>query len=150
MDPTQYFGQDILAVLQHFRTTEEICDYAKVDDDEFLKLEERGFYLHAKHGTGVICDCRIYFAPDEAYFPAAPEARGRFAAIARIADLDAMLGAPVREIRSLQIPGRPPTRPGREYRDGGLSVRAYHDEGGAVIHLHLSQAAPEGPGGPLG
>lgn len=139
MDPTSFFGQNILAVLGKLRSAEEIVDYSKVEGDEFLKLPERGFYLHSKNGNGVIFDCRIYFVGDEEYFLSRDSVRGKFASISNISDLENMLGACVREIKSVRIPTRPPTLPGKEFVDGINTVKAFMADGENISYIHINR-----------
>ncbi len=143
MDPTKFLGLDIMQVMQTFRTSEAVFDYVKADGHEFVNFLEQGFYLHAKSRNGVIFDCRIYFKCDEGFLESAAEVRGRFSAVAKIVDLERLLGAPIKEIRSFKIPGRPATRPGKEFLDGDLKVKAFYDTDGAVIYLHLTQTDSE-------
>lgn len=139
MDPTDVFGEEIAAVLDRLRASEAVVDYAKVEGDEFLKLPERGFYLHARDGTGVVSDCRIYFVAADDYFPAGDEVRGRYRGIRAVADLENMLGPSVGEIRSVRIPTRPPTLPGREFVDGPLRVKAFFERPEEIRYIHVSR-----------
>lgn len=113
MNPTGFIGKNIILVLSELREVEEVLDYSKTEGDEFLQLKERGFYLHSKDGSGKIFDCRIFFKNKEGYFPAAESSRGSFAGIESFDDLNNLLGCSESEIRSVKIPGRPPTLQGK-------------------------------------
>ena len=137
MDPTDFFGRDILSVLNQFRDGEKIVDYSKIEGDEFLKLLEKGFYLHSKNGNGKIFDCRIYFSAYEGYFPSESETRGDFAGVEKINDLGGLLGRHTREIRSIKIPGRPATLSGKEFHADGRIVTAFSEDGEHITYLHI-------------
>lgn len=138
MDPTSYLGKTILSVLNDLRESEEIIDYSKVDGDEFLKLQEKGYYLHSKNGDGIIFDCRIYLAACDEYFPSATTARGKFASVVSIADLEELLGPSKHEIKSIRIPTRPPTLSGKEFVDGDRIVKAFYESEGEIRYLHIT------------
>lgn len=125
MVPTSYFGQAILSVLDQMRDDETVVEYAKIEGDEFLKLPEKGFYLHSKNGNGTIFDCRIYLRKDEEFFPADAEPLGKFASVDTVSDVEEILGKSTRSLRSISIPTRPPTLPGREFSDGKYTVKVF-------------------------
>ena len=137
MDPTNFFGRDILEVLSQLRAQEEIVDYSKIEGDEFLKLPEKGFYLHSKNGDGKRFDCRIYFSPYEEYCSSESKARGQFAGFKKINELEMLLGRHTREIRSIKIPGRPVTLSGKEFHDDGRIVTAFAKDGENITYLHI-------------
>ena len=136
MEPISFIGKDILSVLNDLRS-EEIVDYAKTEGDEFLHLKEKGFYLHSKNSTGKIFDCRIYFVSHEDYFPARDISRGKFAGISSFSDMNNLIGPCERELRALNIPGRPPTLPGKQYVDGDFLISAFSDNGESITFIHV-------------
>lgn len=140
MDPTKFLGRRILDVLAQVRGNEAVVEYSKIEGDEFLKFPERGFYLHAKNDSGIIFDCRIYLVKDETYFSANDETRGVFALIKTIFDAERKFGASASEIKSIRIPTRPPTLPGRVFLDGDTMIKAFFDVDGQIRYFHVTQA----------
>lgn len=137
MDPTNFFGKNIVSVLEKLREEEDILEYSKIEGDEFIKLPEKGFYLHSKEGSGKIFDCRIYFYPYDGYFPSSNSVRGKFSEAVKLSHIEAILGEFVREIRSVKIPTRSPTLGGKEFRDNENIVTVFSEDGENITFLHV-------------
>lgn len=138
MNPTIFFGKQILKVLEEFRSSNGVIDYTKVEGDEFLKFLEDGYYLHSRNGTGEINNCRIYFESRDGYFPAKISSRGEFGECSTLADFEAKLGTSVKEIRAVKIPGAEPTLSGKFFKHHELTVKVYSSDGHTVSYIHLS------------
>lgn len=138
MEPTSFFGEKIVSALTEIRKAEEMVEYDKVEGDEFVKLPEKGFYLHSKNGTGIIFDCRIYLVAMDDYFAATDFVRGKFATVNTISDVEAMIGPCVSEIRSIKIPTRPATLPGKLFSDGNHILKFFFDDDG-IKYFHINR-----------
>jgi len=139
MEPTSFFGKKILPVLTEIRKTEEMVKYDKVDGDEFITLAEKGFYLHSKNGTGVIFDCRIYITDTDDCLAASDFIRGKFSSVNSISDVEAMIGSCASEIRSIKIPNRPATLPGKLFIDGNHILKFFFDDVGGIKYFHINR-----------
>lgn|SRR5690606_14561559 len=137
MELIKYFGQNILDVLTSLREKEHIVDYGKVERDEFLQLPECGYYFQAKNGVGKISDIRIFLEQHDGFFPSKSELRGKYDNVKNFADMNNLLGQPLKEIRSMKIPGTPPTLPGKQYSDGDFIVSAFSEDGENITFIHI-------------
>lgn len=139
MEPTSFFGEEIISTLRKVRALEEVVQYEKIDGDEFVKVPEKGFYLHSKNGDGIIFDCRIYLVSMDGYYPAGDFVRGRFASAISISDVENMIGPSVREIRPIRIPTRPETLPGKVFNDGDYVLKFFLDDQDEIKYFHISR-----------
>ncbi len=140
MDPIKQLGASILDILTQVRENGGVVDYSKIETDEFLKFPEDGFYLHAKNGAGNVSDCRIYFESIDNYFPAKLSTRGEFSDLSTLEDFVSKLGAPMREIKSVRIPGAEPTLPGKAFQYGDKKIVAYTADGVSVSYIHIKSS----------
>ena len=67
MNLNNYFNKHILEVLQDFKKIYPIVEFSHIEDDEFLKVPEEGFYLQASNGSNLISSYRIYIHPIDGY-----------------------------------------------------------------------------------
>ena len=60
MDLNKFFDEPVIATLSSLKSEFPIVEYSKVEDDEFIKFPEQGFYLQSTNNTSVISQYRIY------------------------------------------------------------------------------------------
>ena len=137
MVPTDFFGLNIIDVLQTFREREAVAAYSKIEGDEFLKLPEEGFYLQAKNRSGIVSSCRIYFENRDDFISAKLATRGVFSNLDTLADFARVFGPPVKDIRAIKIPGADPTLPGEMFVWDDKSVSVYCEYEDRVSYVQI-------------
>ncbi len=137
MDLKRYLGKAIGLALDDLRDASDIVEYAKVERDEFVKLPELGFYLHATDGLSIVSGYRVYLEAVDDYWQASKEIRGEFGDIVTIDDLNRKLGKPIREVPSIRIPGRPQTLRGYWYAYCDVQVAAHYHADGRVSYIQV-------------
>ncbi|QOQ74333.1 hypothetical protein IMF22_23050 [Pseudomonas poae] len=141
MNPNDYLGGSLIEALANFRKSMPMVDYAKVEDDEFLKLPECGIYFQSG-GDGVIAAYRVYYQATEEYFQADSETKRECLDIETVDDSINLLGQPVRDVPSIRIPGRAPTSPGCEFSLKQKVMTVHYDaESRFVTYVHVRNKA---------
>ena len=140
MDLEKYLSKNILDVLTQFRLKFDLVDYVKIEEEEFLKLTEEGFYLHAQNGDGKISGVRIYFLNFDDYLAADIKTLEHYKKIMTVKSALKQYGEPLRKIRSIRIPPLPATLPGLAFEDSSgeniISIYFQPDED-QVTYAHI-------------
>ncbi|MCC3344688.1 hypothetical protein [Psychrobacter sanguinis] len=141
MDLNKFFDEPVIATLCSLKSEFPIVEYSKVEDDEFIKFPEQGFYLHSTDNTSVISQYRIYIKSLEEYFELAENINSRYSEASSIEELQKLLGQPTNAIASIRIPSIEPTLPGFKFFDvdANLTVYAHYDASGDIIYIHVEQ-----------
>ncbi|RMO90725.1 hypothetical protein ALQ33_03556 [Pseudomonas syringae pv. philadelphi] len=134
MIPENELMRKIEDALFEYKEKYSIVEYSKVDEEQFLKLPELGVYYQASKDS-LITSYRIYYIGFDDFFPAPPEARGRLKDIYSIEDALKKLGAPVKKIPSIRIPGINPTSPGYQFILNEKTISFYYDPDTEVIRF---------------
>lgn len=137
MNPNDYLGELLIETLVSFRKSISMVDYAKVEDDEFLKLPEFGVYFQAG-SDGVIAAYRVYYQATDEYYHADSETKKECLDIATVDDSIDLLGQPARDVPSIRIPGRAPTSPGCDFLLKQKVITVHYDaESRFVTYVHV-------------
>lgn len=137
MNPDKLLGLTILEALEKIKTITPVVEYSKIEDEEFINANELGFYLQSS-GEGVVSSFRMFLEPHDGYFPIASEYQGDFKGIETLMELERYLGAPLQDIRSVAIPGVPPTLPGKLFIYKDKKVFAHYYPGkNNICFLHI-------------
>lgn len=141
MDLNNFLGKSIISTLSILKSEFPIVEYSKIEDDEFIKLPEQGFYLQSKKNRSIISDYRIYIQPSEQYFRLAQNISNKYSNISNIEELQKLLGQPSKAIPSIKIPGIEPTLPGFKFLDvdANLIVSAYYNTSDDIVHIHIKE-----------
>lgn len=141
MDLNKFFGESIIATLSRLKSEFPIVEYSKIEDDEFIKFPEQGFYLHSTDNTSVISQYRIYIKNSEEYFELAKNINSKYRNAFSLEELQKVLGQPTSSIPSIKIPGIEPTLPGFKFFDvdANLIVYAHYDNSGDLVYIHVKQ-----------
>lgn len=139
MNPNKYINTPLIEALEDFRKNVSIVEYAKVENDEFLKLPECGVYFQAGD-DGVIVGYRVYYQAVGEYYPASAETKKACVDLENIEAATAHFGTPSRDVPSIKIPGRAPTNPGCEFMVREQVVTVYYDaESRLVSYIHVKK-----------
>ncbi len=139
MNPNKYLDASLIDTLTEFRKKFSMVDYAKVDEDEFLKLPECGVYFQASN-DGVIVGYRVYYQAVGDYYPASDETKKACVDVETIEDSIAHFGTPSRDVPSIRIPGRAPTNPACEFIVREQVVTVYYDvDSRFVSYIHVKK-----------
>lgn len=137
MNPSDYLGASLIDALMNFRRSIPIVDYAKVEEDEFLKLPECGVYFQAG-SDGIITAYRVYYQAADEFYRANSDTRRDCLDAETIDSLIDLLGQPARDVPSIRIPGRAPTRPGYEFLLEKKVISVHYDsESRFVTYVHV-------------
>lgn len=139
MDLINCLGVNLEDEFRKLKSKEPVIEYIKIEEDEFVKLPEKGFYLHSSDGSGIVTGLRVFFEACDGYAPASNELRGKYANIKTFDDLERFLGPCKKEIRVFEIPGTKPTLPGKLYRDNDIKVTGYSADGRNIAYLHIKR-----------
>lgn len=141
MDLNKFFGEPVMATLSSLKPEFSIVEYSKVEDDEFIKFPEQGFYLQSTNNTSVISQYRIYIKNSEEYFELAANVNSKYSDASSIEELQQLLCQPTNAIGSIRIPGIEPTLPGFKFFDvdANLTVYAHYDASGDLVYIHVEQ-----------
>ena len=141
MDLNKCLGESIIDTLSSLKSEFPIVEYSKVEDDEFIKFPEQGFFLHATNNTSVISQYRIYIKNSEEYFELAENINSKYRNASSLEELQKILGQPARAIPSIKIPGIEPTLPGFKFFDVDANriVYAHYDNSGDIVYIHVEQ-----------
>lgn len=141
MNPNKYLDTPLIDALANFRKSVSMIDYTKIEEDEFLKLPECGVYFQAIN-DGMIVGYRVYYQTIGEYYPASAETKKACVDVETIEDSIAHFGTPVRDVPSIKIPGRPPTKPGCEFIVREQMVTVYYDtDSRFVSYIHVKKKA---------
>lgn len=129
MNLNDFIGKNIMSAMEAIKLLTPIVEYSKIEDDEFVKAPELGFYIQSKNGSGFVSGYRIYIEGCKPYYPINNQLMGEYKNIKYLADLVDRFGNPVKNIPSIKIPGIDKTLPGKKFINGNMSILAhYHDD----------------------
>lgn len=97
MNPNDYLDGSLIEALANFRKSMPTVGYAKVEDDEFLKLPEYGVYFQSG-SDGVIAAYRVYYQAMEEYYQADSETKKECLDIETVDESINLLGQPARDV----------------------------------------------------
>lgn len=142
MNPNDYLDGSLIEALANFRKSMPTVGYAKVEDDEFLKLPEYGVYFQSG-SDGVIAAYRVYYQAMEEYYQADSETKKECLDIETVDESINLLGQPARDVPPpIRILGRAPTSPGCEFSLKQKVITVHYDaESRFVTHVHVRNKA---------
>lgn len=135
----KYLGKNLDDVFSEMKQQRQTLDYAKVDESEYIKICELGFYLCSYVTKGQIDTYRIYLKNIDSYVPHLEI----FSPDEGLIFLDynsvlANLGDPDRVVRALKFPGVIATLPALEYVRGDKKIRYSFDENNEISYITVS------------
>jgi len=139
MEIFEYFDKDLDSVFASLKNNEDVINYEKIDQDDFVILPEKGFSLQSGPFLETVSDIRVYLLAKEDFFPIDRELLGDFKNVNTLADLHSLIGPKIMDIKSVNIPGLGPTLPGAKYLWGDISVSAYVNDGGEIVNMLFSR-----------
>jgi len=135
MDLNQFFGENIILALNKVKEKFDYVEYSKHEQEEYINVMESGFFLYAKEG-GVINSFRIYLVSAEGFSSSPMDLRSAYSSIECLDDVVGLFGDPSATIRSISIPGIPPTFPGYLYFEKNYKVAFhYRVEDGKIVSI---------------
>lgn len=135
MDLDQFFGENIILVLNKIKEKFDYVEYSKHEQEEYINVVESGFFLYAKEG-GVINSFRVYLVSVEGFGSSPKDLRSTYSSIESLDDVVGLFGDPRATIRSISIPGIPPTFPGYLYFERCYKIAFhYRGEDGKIVSI---------------
>ena len=141
MDLNKFLGEPIIPTLSSLKAEFPIVEYSKVEDDEFIKLPEQGFFLQSTDNTSLISMYRVYIQQSEEYYKLGEGINSKYSDASSLEELQKLLGQPVNSIPSIKIPGIAPTLPGFKFLDvdDNLIIYAHYDTSGDIVYIHVER-----------
>lgn len=136
MELNRYIGLSVDDALRLVKDSELIVSYGKIEGTEFIEVPEKGYYLQANDGSGIVSEYRIYFEQNGDYFPSSAGLRGPYSELITVSDAEVFFGPAIREIRSVRIPGAKPTLPGKAFVVDNVKIIIYTSDGTNITCLH--------------
>ena len=127
MDLDQFLGKKIASALDFIKNKFDYVEYSKHEREEYINVMESGFFLYAKD-EGVIRSFRVYLVAVEGFSSSPEDLRLTYSSIKSLDDVVFLFGAPNANIRSINIPGVPPTFPGYLYFEKGYKIAFHYRE----------------------
>ena len=143
MDLNKFLGEPIIPTLSSLKAEFPIVEYSKVEGDEFIKLPEQGFYLHAPNDKSIITGYRLYLEPYGEYFSLDSNVVSKYRYIETVNDMINLIGQPVKANPTIKIPGMEKTLPGYLFIDSNLKVTVYYNVQNKVQYINVKRIVNE-------